>query len=688
MAGDAKARVIIEAQRRGEGAFTSFNADLGKLAQRAAVVGAAAAAALAVVTKNAFENIDALAKEADILSIATDKLAGFQLGARLAGVDNEQLNKALERQRKTIFDASNGLSTATRALDLLGLKADDLIKLGLDEQFLTITDALSKVENATVRGGIAADIFGSRNQKLLALIAEGRDSLEGYVEQADRLGLAVNRVDAAKIEQANDAFELAKLRVQGLGNVIAIELAPAITAISDAFTNAGGDVDELGVHVRKVIDGIAFGAGLVGDAFHGWRLIFQGVRIGALELGAAIVDGLADIVDAVNFVRQSYADMLDFADEAKLAAKTLIAPSTVTPDDVAAASEERVVETRNILREIEQSLQLSSEDAQRVFQELAAATKPSEALAAGLARAREEAERTAKATAAVRQAAIDVAGGEAPDAESDADKRAREKAEREAERQREQLEKELEQVREFTLTREEIEIEATQRRLDILQTSYDQGLIDLQRYHDLAYEVARQGAQRLDELEQQSLVAQQRFRQQRLNAIAGMVYAISAITAIGANESKKQFELHKKISTAEAIVSTLAGVARALKEAPYPINLINAAAVAAFGFAQVQRIRSTTWQGQGGESGGGFAASGGGGGGASAPEPAIPSLPERDRGRAGVLIDLSGANFYGPGGAQEFGDLVVQLIKDGVNDRDVEIIAGNSRQAATIRGES
>ena len=45
---DPRARVILEAKRRGEGAFKSFRADLGSIATKAGLVATAAAGALAL----------------------------------------------------------------------------------------------------------------------------------------------------------------------------------------------------------------------------------------------------------------------------------------------------------------------------------------------------------------------------------------------------------------------------------------------------------------------------------------------------------------------------------------------------------------------------------------------------------------------------------------------------------------
>jgi hypothetical protein len=87
--------------------------------------------------------------------------------------------------------------------------------------------------------------------------------------------------------------------------------------------------------------------------------------------------------------------------------------------------------------------------------------------------------------------------------------------------------------------------------------------------------------------------------QMRLQATENISGALVALTAISAKESKKQFELHKKVSMADAIVNTAAGVTRAFKDLPPWAAWPQAALIAANGAAQLAAIRSTSFEGGG-----------------------------------------------------------------------------------------
>ena len=69
------------------------------------------------------------------------------------------------------------------------------------------------------------------------------------------------------------------------------------------------------------------------------------------------------------------------------------------------------------------------------------------------------------------------------------------------------------------------------------------------------------------------------------------------------------FSKSKAAAIAETIIHTATAVMRALRDVPWPYNLVQAAAIAATGAAQLAKIRSTTEKGGGGGSAGGVAAS-------------------------------------------------------------------------------
>lgn len=199
-----------------------------------AAVGVSAAgvgASLTAGIRKSMESIDQLAKTADKVGITTEALAGLQHAAELSGVNAAMLDKALVNLTKNTADAATGVGEAVKAYEMMGLSARKLNMLSPDKQFLAIADSITKVANQQDQLNIATKLFGVRGSALINVLRLGSDELADAAKEAAQLGLAVSRVDAAQVEEANDAITRMKESFQGITNILAIELAPTITKV-------------------------------------------------------------------------------------------------------------------------------------------------------------------------------------------------------------------------------------------------------------------------------------------------------------------------------------------------------------------------------------------------------------------------------------------------------------------------
>ena len=220
----------------------AFGSGMARIGRRVTTFGVALAAvavgALAVMTRNAFKTIDATAKLAFTLGLATEKLTGYQFAAAISGVSSEQLATAFKRMSKNISDAADaGLSTAIRAFEDLGLSAEELKKISPDKQFKKIADRLAGMGDQAKKVRVALDLFGRSGLGLLKLTQEGAAGIEKLQKEAKKLGLTFTEIDAAKIEAANDAITRARSAIQGLVNQLAIKLAPLVEQLATDLRN-------------------------------------------------------------------------------------------------------------------------------------------------------------------------------------------------------------------------------------------------------------------------------------------------------------------------------------------------------------------------------------------------------------------------------------------------------------------
>lgn len=305
----ARTDKFTRGMKRARKSMGGFTASV-KRATRAAtkygsILTGVAVAGATIMIKRSFDTIDALAKTSDRLGVATEKLQALEYAAKISGMELTVFNKALQNVVRQVAEASTGTGEALDALKALGLAATDLVKLSPDKMLERIADALMRVEDANIRVGIAADLFGMRGVKMMNLMQNGAKGIRDLVAQFKELRVGINRVDAAKVEAANDAMESLRTAVKGMSDVVSTYLATPVKDAADkltGFVSQYKDIDEklipafrrVGDVVGDIVDGIERITRFVGwfarqreEARLGWTRLLQKITdfAGAPALG-------------------------------------------------------------------------------------------------------------------------------------------------------------------------------------------------------------------------------------------------------------------------------------------------------------------------------------------------------------------------------------------------------------------
>ena len=570
MARAATADVVIRSRKKGDKVYRDLQAQLGRLSSKVKtfglISGAAAIGGVAMLTAASFKQVDLLAKHADRLGTTTAKLAALQHLTQLTGGSSENMSKSLLKAQKALGEfAVTGSGTAAPFLRQLNLDTDALVRLKPDELFNVYAEAIRGLGTRSEQTAASAALFGDRTGEMLNLIDAGKEALIDAEEEVTKYGIALNRIDSAKVEAANDAMLKVKERMKGVGNVIASKVAPVITAIANSFLDTGSDADSMGNVVDKVMDGIAAGAGIVADAIFGWKIIFAATRIALFEWAAFAVGNFAKIERAIIIVKNKMSEA--FGGE--------------------------LIDVRGgFLTQIEDSLKASSEHAKQVFDELVASEKPSLAIAEALAKAREEAQKTANAVAATREQlqAINVPTFE----ESEVETRARESAEKAQQALTDRLAGRLETVEAALRTETEREIFAFEQRQEIVDNALEQGIIGKQRALEIEAQLQAKHEAKLNKIVLKGLSDREKFEQlsgvQKAKTVFGF---LNAITSGVANSNKVMFRLNQAAAIGNAIVNISEGITKAWSFGPI-LGPPLAAIVAAAGAAQIAAIASAS----------------------------------------------------------------------------------------------
>lgn len=624
-------------------------AALGK--QMAALGAAATAAGTALVSglvKSGLSAIDAQSKLAQSMQGTVDGLRTLTIAAENAGLSQQEMEGNLLRMNRRLGEmARTGGGPAAAALNKLGLSAQDLLRLPLEERVAVISEEISKLGTGAEMASLAFGIFGDAGIKMVPMLKGGSAAIREAAQEVRDYGLSLSQVDVAKVEQANDAIAKIGRVFEGIRNQITIAFAPILKELAERFNAVARANQGFSDQARSAAEMSITAFAKVADVVQGLRVVLKGVELVARSFGAAFVSAgeliikvFATISDAVtkainlgiravNQLGASIEEIPLFENSAFMEGLTRIGD----------AARDKVGEVRQELHDL-------------AMQDL-----PSGKVEAFLEDVRRRAQEAAQAAAAVS------GGGDIAFGESDADRRAREQAEAEMERQREALQRRLAAVAEFIASERDLEVVRHEERLQTLKESLDQELITLEEYHIAAQMLEEGHAERMREIRERNMTDLERFTSasfgRQVKTVTGH---LADMTAGVARENKAMFEANKVAGIANAIVNAYEGISLTMSKYPYPLNIGMAAAHAAAAFAQVQAIRSQTFA-----AGGGAAPSLAGGTPATPVTPVTGGTPASAGGSGGVLTveGVSADSLFSGRAVRELMDRIAEHIRDG-----------------------
>ncbi len=541
--------------------------DIGKMGVAATATGTAVVAAL--VSKQSAV-IDSLAKTADALGVTTESLQALNHLAELNGVNSEAMSVGLRRMETRLGEAARKGGTTAQALEDLGVNLDSIINQSPEAQIQSLATALGQVDNQSIKASIATDLFGREGLKMLKVLTQiNKDGVQPTIKELDLLGVSISRVDAAKVEAANDAFFKAKQVVEGVAKTITVELAPFIQEVSERFTDAARESGGFGDEVQAAISTALKFAGKLANVIHGLQVSFAGVKLVAAGFGAAVVSAVelaasnfTGFVDLVNVGTNAIIDGLNKVPGVEIAR---IDPLSDSPfmkglHSLGDASRDQV----SVLR---------SELHQLAMQEL-----PSDQVEAFLEAVKSRSQEAAEAVSKVTGGAANDDQGGGFDANAEA----------------------VEKLKEKYLVEQELFLEH-QEALKLIGDEFDTTRFESELQWKKLREAAEEEHQnKLSQLVKSGNATREAFDRLSMRSKASLIASeLTNITAGVAQHNEKLFKLNQAAGIADAVINAYIGISKTLAAYPFPINAAMAAAHAISAFAQVDAIRSASFNGGG-----------------------------------------------------------------------------------------
>lgn len=255
----------------------------------------ALAAGVALTTglvKAGLSSGDALAKTSDQLGVTTEKLAGLRHAAELTGAGSSTLDMGLEKLSIRMAEAAAGTGSAVKSFQALGIQAGELVKLSPDEAMYRVADSLKNVENSAQKTKIAYDIFGRSGTALVNTVAGGSAALREYQAEAEAAGVALSRIDARKIEIANDSIFRVKQQMTGFSQQLAVQFAPVLEGVADRLFGIGKESGGMATAAEKAFNYMVKGVGIMANGVRGLEIGWNLMKLAFQESANFIVSWL------------------------------------------------------------------------------------------------------------------------------------------------------------------------------------------------------------------------------------------------------------------------------------------------------------------------------------------------------------------------------------------------------------
>ena len=279
------------------------SASFADLSKKVAAYGTAAAlagaAGVAVMVKQQLASIDSTAKISDKLGIATENLTAMRIQAELGGVAMNTFDMGLQRTVRRVSDAAKGMGEGKDALKELNINAVELAKLSPDKQFSAIADAMGGVASQSDRVRLSFKLFDSEGVALLNVLKGGSAAALEAAAFTEQWGLAINRVDSAKIEQANDAMTKVGLASDGLWKQLTVKVSPALVGIANEVLGVSGEMSTAKDTADALFEGMITGISFAADAARGLQVVWKGVTVIVAQALNGILYSVANVDSAI-----------------------------------------------------------------------------------------------------------------------------------------------------------------------------------------------------------------------------------------------------------------------------------------------------------------------------------------------------------------------------------------------------
>lgn len=242
---------------------------------------AALGGGLLALTKKTSDYADVIDKTSQRMGMSAEATQEWKFVGEQLGVELTSLERGLTRFQKRVGEADDGLSSAQRAFENLGVEIKDGEGnlRSMDDLFPSTIQKLADMEDVTKRNQLAMELFGRGGKELIPLLNQSGDNIEELQQKAHELGIVMGDEAVEEGVEWKDTLHEITEAGKGLFRQLGTELIPIF-------------LDQLFPVIQNtIIPAVSDFIGLIADAatwFGNLSPPLQKIILGAVGLAAAL----------------------------------------------------------------------------------------------------------------------------------------------------------------------------------------------------------------------------------------------------------------------------------------------------------------------------------------------------------------------------------------------------------------
>ena len=195
----------------------------------------AAGGALAALSLKAIKTGDQIKLMSDKASLSTTTIQELGYAGDVAGTSLQAMVNASGRFAKVVGDSERGLSTATDALDKLGISVRNTSGQlrTQDDLFFEAIEKLRGLKDETEQMALAQEAFGRGGREMLPILKLSSEEFANLRGQAHDLGAVLSQETVKALDDIDSNLSTFKTGLQGAANIVIESLVPHL----DTFVN-------------------------------------------------------------------------------------------------------------------------------------------------------------------------------------------------------------------------------------------------------------------------------------------------------------------------------------------------------------------------------------------------------------------------------------------------------------------